>query len=76
MSDSGTPRRVSRRPGQSETSTIRIQIRSTESEREQWQELAAARVISVSDLIRQLMAREYDLEFPGRRRASKRPRKG
>lgn len=76
MSDSGTPRRVSRRPGQSEASTIRIQIRATDSEREQWQELAEARVISVSDLIRQLMAREYALQFPDRKRPSKRPRKG
>ena len=76
MSDSSTPRRVSRRPGQKNTSTVRQELRLTPDEKEQWQELAETRVMSVSDLIRQLMAREYDLQFPGRRRASKRPRRG
>lgn len=67
---------MSRRVGQQETSTARQELRLTPEEKEQWRELAEARALEVSALVRQLMAREYDLEFPGRRRSSKRPRKG
>lgn len=76
MSESDTPRRVSRRPEQNETSPKMVGIRCTEEERTRWQQLAKARVKDFSTLVRELLEREYELEFPGRRRASKRPRKG
>lgn len=71
-----TDRRVSRRVGQKEPSTVRQELRLTPEEKEQWRELAEARVKDVSSLVRELMAREYALQFPDRKRPSKRPRKG
>lgn len=70
-----TDRRVSRRVGQNEPSTVMVGIRMTPQERDDLHALAEQLKVTMSDLVRRLVEEERARVSP-EKRASKRPRKG